>query len=407
MSDRGEHLAASSVPLGGGDPCNTPPQTSHEGGGTIAWTGGEDWLEWSMGVDWGPRWDETRRRLNTAREAAATATNAMEDQDSIISFGSRMIGLYPGGGRLGKGSKGPYMAWRFKGEGMTFLMADRPEAHKNLPSVHVRADGMACLQVGAYELWRRARDLIAMMGGEIAWERLSRVDLCLDMPGQIIAPFRAAFEENRYVTRAKGKGYREGPGLTLYIGSAPPLLRIYDKLNEVMRGNDGGKQSLMAYHRWGGVQPDAATRVEFELTRDALRRRGIDSVQDYYNRRGDLADYLCRDWVRFTTIKPDRTHTTRAPTLPLWDRVHAGFMAWTGEPAGIELKPMPREACEVSQLIKCIVGTGLTAIARQGIDAPGEASVAAYLTRNVLQELARIDWRTRLQHKRMAFPSED
>lgn len=396
----------------GGDTCNTPPQTSHSVNSANAFqpitpmTGGEDWFEWGMGIEFGPRWDELRTRLEGARNAAANSRN-QDDAGNVIMLWEKPLIVAPGGGRLGKGDKGQYMQWRFGCDGMTFLLADRPSAHRTLTSMHARADGRACLLVGAYELWRRVQEMVTLMGGRIIWDRLSRVDLCLDMPGQPIDPFAAAHAEKRYITRAKGTGYRDGSGMTLYIGAAPPLLRIYDKLAQAKSKKDGILYNAMVYRRWGCFDPVAATRVEFELTRKSLTKRGINSIADYYAKRADLADYLCTKWVRFTECVPDATHTTRASILKEWEEVHRGFLSWTGMPSGQPLDPLPRELCNVQQLFRSMVGIALAAIARQNVNITSEGALVNYIMKNLTRELGQIDWNQRLLKKLAAYPSPE
>jgi hypothetical protein len=51
-------------------------------------------------------------------------------------------------------------------------------------SVIFRADGSACLYpAGAAERYRKTTRMIEALGGTIIRNRLSRVDICLDMPG--------------------------------------------------------------------------------------------------------------------------------------------------------------------------------------------------------------------------------
>ena len=352
----------------GGDTSNTPPQTSHHSYNDIpAMPGSEDWLEWSWSIDWGSNWVKLRRTLDQLKRRAAENNGRPEDgrTDTIDLLGTPAI-VSPGGARLGKGIKGPFMPWRFTWQGMVFLVADQAEQHRTRPSVVVRADGSSCLAERAEVLWDRAGTLIASLGGDIVKERLTRVDPCLDIPGQSIVPFLEAYREGRYITRAKDHCVNQGNrGTTIYIGASPKL-RIYDKLAEVMNRGGGVKLAQMVFQRWGRQTPKAAIRVEFEIGRKPLTDRGIDSVRDYFDRRQDLVHYFTHDWVRFTDQVPDRTHTSRARLMPLWVQVQDGFQAWTGRPVGLPLEPLPKETVDVSMLIKSAAGLLMSAAARQG-----------------------------------------
>ena len=109
--------------------------------------------------------------------------------------------------------------------------------------------------------------------------------------------------------------------------------------------------SLMKHRRWGGTVPSHATRVEFRLRRDALKRFGIDSPDDYFDKRGDLVHHLCDKAFRFTDGPVDRRNTTRAQILPLWLDVAQGFANWAGQPLGMPLLPLPKRPANVSHLI--------------------------------------------------------
>jgi hypothetical protein len=388
----------------GGDTSNTPPQISHPGAPKVAWNGVEDWLEWSWGVNWGPRWEENREKFDSARYWAGKSDRGEKGESlDTVNIGGYPALVGPAGGRLGKGTKGPYMPWRFICNGLVYMLGDRADSHAKFPSLHVRADGRACLTGGAHALWEQAQLIVTMLGGKIVWERLSRVDPCLDMPGQYIGPFHRAHQKHHYIMRAKREGYDRSPGITLYIGAGQLLLRIYDKLAETSKVGDGMKRALMAYHRWGGFDPEHATRVEFQVMRAALRQRGIDTVEDYFNKRADLVKSLCTDWFRFTQGKPDRTHTTRAKTLPLWDKVLNAFLEWTGKPANLPMSPLPREACEASDLFRSALGLGLSAAVRQGKTFASEHELLHYIAMGVRDQAQRVDWQERMRKKAVEY----
>ena len=91
------------------------------------------------------------------------------------------------------------------------------------------------------------------------------------------------------------------------------------------------KQGLLEERRWGSPQT-VATRVEFQLRREAIKSFGIDSIGDYFGKRAGLVAYLTSFWLRLVDSVPDRenNNTTRAGTHPLWSRVGDAFEAWAG-----------------------------------------------------------------------------
>ena len=394
----------SNVKTGGGDTSNTPPQTSHSSPTELPTTGSEDWIEWSWSIRWDERWDRFRSTLERAKRAAASG-EVDGDEANVIELGEHPARVSAGGARLGRGDKGPFMPWRFKWQGLVFMVADRVDPHKTLPSVVVRADGMACLAARSELLWHRAENLIYHLGGQIVNERLSRVDPCLDLPGVAIEPFCVAYQNEQFVSRAKTHYLTQGTdGTTIYLGG-DPMLRIYDKLAEVKAKRNPIKRSLMAYHRWCGVEPAEATRVEFQLGRESLKHRGIDTVRDYFDKRSDLVHYLAAQWFRFTGYCPDRTHTTRAKTLDLWHRVQRGFGDWAGRPVGLPLDPLPRESYDITLLSKSALGCLITAAVQRGKTFESDGALTRFMLDELTSVLKDVDWRERMRKKAADFPT--
>jgi hypothetical protein len=146
------------------------------------------------------------------------------------------------------------------------------------------------------------------------------------------------------------------------------LIRIYDKLAETIKCANALKRFAMMERRWGGIMPGEAVRVEFEIRRQALKDRGIDSVNDYCTKRPDLVYYLADEWFRFTADIVDRENKnqSRAKVLPLWKEVQAAFQSWAGCPQGCSLAPLDLERVDVRQLFKQALGVIKTAARYQG-----------------------------------------
>ncbi len=109
-------------------------------------------------------------------------------------------------------------------------------------------------------------------------------------------------------------------------------------------------------------------RVEFELGRDFLKKKGVDTVEDYYLKRGALLNYLTHDWMRFTRDQVDRENKnqSKARTLPIWEQVREALLKWAGTGNGIPLIPLDKEKANVSHLIKVVAGVVKTAATFQG-----------------------------------------
>jgi hypothetical protein len=358
---------------------NTPPPTSKVG----QFTGGEDWLEWCCYVDWQTGWDQLQPRLAKAKEIAGDRKLAKLSGGDLILFGNTEAHVHPSGTSLGKKGKGQHMAYRLACSGLVILIANRKCVKGSAPNVVIRADGTQCLNHGAVGCRELGRELLKKAGAFIRREKLSRVDLCLDLPGVPMDAFLSAYREERYICRATAKGLIESSGATIYLGKNPLKLRIYDKAAQMRSECDVVKLFMMMQRRWHGVDQTQATRVEFELSRDALKSRGVDTPDDYFQKRSDLIAYLCNNWVRFTEDEVDRTNTTRIRVLPLWAEVTAGFESWAGQARGEPLEPLTRESVDVTQLLKQAVGVLLTAGVLQGKKLESREAFNAYASRNI------------------------
>lgn len=354
-------------------PSNTPPQTSI----ALTSTGGEDWGTIGYWVKWS-HWAELKPVLETATLIARDKKYAKDTGGDIIMFGEQVAHVLPSG--EGKGNYGPRCSYNIRCAGLSIGIADRRSPKNDrTPNVYITVTGDKCLERGFERCLALARDLISRAGGIIQSDMLSRVDLCLDLPGVAIDDLYAAFKEERFVRRAKSDKVERSPGVTISFGNSPIQLKIYNKRAQLMDNGDTRVIDLMIARRYNMKLPEEATRVEFELRREALKSHGINSVADYFTKRGDLLAFLCRKWIRFTSQPVDRTNTARAKTLPLWAEITEGFMQWAGQPRGESLAPLPRHDVDVVSLMKQIRGVTLAAAVERGARADTPEEFWAFL----------------------------
>jgi hypothetical protein len=342
---------------------NTPPLSSRG-------TGSEDWLEVAAYVNWdADKWPELHDRLELFKSIAGSEEQPPEGFEWWEN--GWPVNVDRIGARLGCGTKGPYFAYKMEYVGMTIMIAERMLAHKIIPNVVIRIGGEPCLFNGSHRCLTLGREFIAGLGGTTIKEKLSRVDVALDMPGVDMGEFEAAFNEGRYICRAKSVGYHKSTGVTLRFGESPLMLRIYDKLAESGTQSNSLKRAHLIFYRWGGEVPKYACRVEFELRRESLKEVGIDTVADYYTKRSDLVQYLTYDWFRMTAdkVKRENKNQSRAKVSALWQEVQTSLANWAGIPPGLALSPLDRKQVDVTQLLKQAFGVLKTAASYQGREA--------------------------------------
>lgn len=331
---------------------NNPPSTSH----SSPWHPAVDRIHLALLVAFRTNADP-RARLRATKESAGHKGELRHKGIEHAQFGPYLVRVWPTGSRIGK--EGPYFAFVGEYAGIVIKIQDRAAPKNECPNVLVEIDGLVCLELGDRGALELAYDLIRQMGGEIDQVKLSRIDVCLDMPGVGMDEFAAAAAEWRYVSRLRnhwgwesGDREKKSSGRTVLFGKLPLQLEVYDKLAEVRTSRNSRKIELMMARRWNGEMPAQAVRVEFRVGREKLKEFGIDTPEDFYRKRRAVVDYLCQDWFRFTDGPVDRANTTRAATLPLWLDVATAFAAWAGQPNGEVLAPLPRGPVDVDHLLK-------------------------------------------------------
>lgn len=370
--------AANSV--GGGIDNNMPPQNLTES--IIA--GGEDWLELAVFVDLTREWKRwvgdvfEKAVLQAKEDAEEQIIHIFEHRMAVQSFGSHFGPMY-------------YDYRAFDQKELVWWFRKEPVDHENIASVRVRISGEACLcsDTCPENLVRWVYSFFDKLETPVRKIAISRGDLCIDIPGMNIETFRKAHMARHYATRAKSKAmdetfcglpegsagtvdldtwrYLESKGLTLYIGRSPLTMRAYNKLAELEHKMNPRKWQAMIERRWGGEIPTYATRVEFELRREALKARGIDTIEDFFRKRASLAEYLCTDWFRYLTMDPrGEKHTKDVPVHPGWEIVQQGFRSVFQGRLDMDLSPLPKAACDVSALGKQAFGVVLKAAECQG-----------------------------------------
>ena len=297
--------------------------------------GGEDTVQMMLFVDWDSKFEALAKSLDDLKEIAKGDIAGMNYLKS--GFDDWLVN--PNGFQLGKGC-GPKFRWRLAWGGVALGMQNRA-------SVAVDADvGNCWLIIGseflmamgsleaAYEL---IVEKLRALGGTVKRHKLSRVDACVDLAGVAVTEFTKAFREGRYVSRAQSRCehfeevlnasiYGRGRRDTGFSIGTKIMLRAYDKLLEVK--SQPSKQAIICERRWGSM-PEKATRVEFELKREALKSFQIDTIEQWKEKRAGVMKYLCEEWFRLVEKDGNRTNTSRMIVLDVWELVTQRFADWT------------------------------------------------------------------------------
>lgn len=293
--------------------------------------GGEDKVTMGLGVDWGDGVTDLIEALSGLKEAAA-----MRNVDAVPFDNGQDVYLVRRRGFGGSGG-GPHYSYALAIQGILFGVCTLREPKGEIANVRCEVSSLTLMELGGlHKPWDMIRAYIRRLGGRLLWSKISRVDLCVDLPGLAVDEFYTLFQRGQYITR--GRSWDEYSEVSEHgmraavqgfaIGRKRVRMTIYDKLRESM--HDARKRAVLVAKRWDCLPP-CATRVEFQVKRDMLKEFRIDSVDDYLRKRGMVARYLTREWFRFTESVISNEHHSRVSEHELWIEVREAFEEWTGD----------------------------------------------------------------------------
>lgn len=301
--------------------------------------------------------------LDSAKAMAADSDNGRyidEDEPELIHRRS-------GGSAAGIG-----MAYGLEFGPIVIMMSKREDTKtSNFPTLQIQAMGTACMMHGLDGVWEYAKRFCELIGFTISGTRVNRLDICADVAGVDMASFYDLFQCRAFVTKARAfdlklKGGKELRCETMYFGSRDSgiLGRIYDKLTEARR--DEAKFLWMVAHRWGGVEPACATRVEFEMSGAKLNELfSLTTLEQVCGAIGDIVEYCCMKWLRFTDERNDQKHYELMQLAGVWRQVVDAFYSWSGDPSG-HVKRKEKLIPETKRQISNWVGTLANIFAKKG-----------------------------------------
>ncbi len=251
---------------------------------------------------------------------------------------------------------------------MDFALVNRQESSEKHFGIYLRIGSIACMEAGGPSCWKQAQWFLAKLGFRIEGNKSTRSDLCVDLPDVNTHEMATEYSQFKFIARGRSSqlytecyrhtGFRRGSAHRI-------MVRCYDKLRELgYSKEDCFKEDILIEKRWGGIRPKDATRVEFQLRREALKDFGVDSVEDLFEKAGEISAWLTHKWFRMTEQVPDRNHTDRAETSNLWQKVQRYFAETFGhwDPEKVERQPRRVMTVDPEPLKRQITGC-LTSLA--------------------------------------------
>ncbi|NNU15981.1 hypothetical protein HK107_06565 [Parvularcula sp. ZS-1/3] len=226
-----------------------------------------------------------------------------------MTLGGLELGLLPSG-------QFPY-AHVFEHPHFTLKLAERMS-----PALFVEFRSEALWHFGSVALVQSVRDWCGALGmTPLGPDRVSRVDVAFDTHLPVMD-----FCLDHFVTRLRRdkRFRRSGQVQTMHLGSGDLQLRVYDKSAEIVEAS-----SKTWFHPLWGIKDDV-WRIEWQLRREALKERGIDSFHDLGARLSGVLVSLASDHTSLRQPCDDQNRS-RWPLHLLWrnlierSRSFAGF----------------------------------------------------------------------------------
>ena len=216
------------------------------------------------------------------------------------------------------------------------------------------------------------RQWLNKLGFATEKETLSRVDLQVMIHRETSELLRPIANGHAVTKALKWSNHGNGSDAeTFKIGSSIEIC-IYDKAAELLKSivSDPIKYGLMTMICLGQDWCPASkpvTRVEFRLRRDALKDKGINTMQDLQEIEPAMVEWLTTKWFRILVEPKIRGHENKQAVHPAWQEVQELFRAYFPGINGVRREILPNRkrqfSCEAMPLIKQAAGCLATATA--------------------------------------------
>ncbi len=344
--------------IAGGDSVSPPPQTNSRGVGAAC-----DWFEVSCFGEWDARsWKELEPVLQAAKASAQ-------------KYGGTKLVEYDGfefevfrSGASSDSSGGSYMAYGLRRQGVRIDLTTKARAGKHHPNLRIQIHPSVIHNYGdEFAAFDAVKEWLSTLGYTLfeGGDRVSRVDVCRDLQGVGVGELFDLYERGAFFYRARHESrhgersmsedeikaavadfeselrngrdavYSYGHKVTGFTFGKAVKCRIYDKRHELLVGKpDPMKLLLMLRDRWVDGVPDQATRVEWQIRSDRLRKMGVTTVGDWKARRADVVEWLATKWLVVRQPGACRRNPKRSPVHSLWEQVLAGLREVFGTATG-------------------------------------------------------------------------
>lgn len=338
----------------------TGPSTLH--------LGGLDWLDltlYGMGSD---KFKEVVGDFIYKRDEMIRR----KEKQSLVYIGERLCILKAAGRGFGLN----HHPVQIVTQGINFAFGARdssgPDGKGSGTMMFVDIPGEAFLVLGERGALEVVQDIVRGVGLNIDRVGVRRVDGCVDLPNVKVSEFYDEIIARRMITRGTDVADHYDPHtgeLTgIVVHGEACRMTIYDKVKRV-EDTAPHQMPYMIEHRWHGVKPAHATRVEMRIRPAKVKFADIRDLGDLLEGLQRIFAWATEAWFRLAEVK-DRRHTERAAVHYLWLEVMASFAAWT-EGCDLFLTKRVSRGANAEHLAKAALSMLAKAAAMAGLESEG------------------------------------
>jgi hypothetical protein len=277
--------------------------------------------------------------LSTAKQVAQSTTFDNDFTDKVVDLNGLLFTVQRTGVRG--------YEYILINDDMTIRLTPKAQGGKYFPEMMISFRSAFLWRLG----WRHQADVIIDWVNGFAVVKkvsVSRADLCIDVDSSLpdIMPHyenvvtMSRYKED-YACCLDASRYSKGLHMTGYtFGRGIMQCRIYDKAYEITKTHKDWFKEI--WNKSGWQEDEPVTRVEFQLRRDKLKFRQVDTFEDLKLCIADLWRYCTVQWLRISDKAKGIDKGRRWRASAFWNKVTTAVRMF-GEMTGVtriaQMKP--------------------------------------------------------------------
>ncbi len=266
--------------------------------------------------------DSLLSRLEPKKEEAKLALRNNVSKIISIEIGSMTFEV------LANGKKG--YSYILHNDLYEIDIAEYRSKNKDFYPIFIKIKSECLWAYGPFQAWSNIRQWVQENIGEVIDNKISRIDLCCHTDDLLLT-------ETDFDSRFKGQYYtqtaywfrRKVNAMTFGSSASEKIFgRIYNKVLEITQK----KTKTWFYEIWkdAGMQCGKVWNIEFQINREFLKERNINTVEDAYENIGSLWNYCTRQWL--VKIENDDENISRCSINEKWLQVQDCFHQYASRP---------------------------------------------------------------------------